>query len=134
MAVVLIGTAGPKYGIPVAELGVDVESITADYSPQFIKEKNDSAGIVNCVAYGPMELSLSMSGKTTTGTSGPLRAVLGTAFVPAGTYSSIPLGTPITAAFGSPTTGLYLEKASMSYSEGDFYAFSVDFKARAGIT
>jgi len=88
-------------------------------------------------------MSLSISGKTKTkGVAGPytgslLVSVLGTAFVPVSTYSTLvntPTGTNLTAIFGAPTTGLYLEKASISYGEGDYVSFSVDYKARAGVT
>ena len=143
MPVTLVGTTGPSFALPAAELHVDVESATVDISPQFIKEKTSFDGIVNNVAYGPMELSLSLRGKTKTkGVTGSytgslLVSVLGTAFVPVSTYSTLvntPTGTNITAIFGAPTTGLYLEKASISYGEGDYVSFSVDYKARAGIT
>jgi hypothetical protein len=143
MPVTLVGTTGPAFALPAAELHVDVESATVDISPQFIKEKTSFDGIVNNVAYGPMEMSLSLSGKTKTkgvtgGYTGSLLvSVLGTAFVPVSTYSTlvnIPTGTNITAIFGAPTTGLYLEKASISYGEGDYVAFAVDYKARAGVT
>jgi hypothetical protein len=60
--------------------------------------------------------------------------VLGTAFSPVTTYTTLSAGTPITAIFGAPTTGLYLEKGSLSYGEGDYVGFSVDYKARSGIT
>jgi len=142
MPVTLVGTTGPAFALPAAELHVDVESATVDISPQFIKEKTSFDGIVNNVAYGPMEMSLSLSGATKTkGVAGPytgslLVSVLGTAFSPVSTYSTLvntPTGTNITGIFGAPTTGLYLEKASISYGEGDYVSFSVDYKARAGV-
>lgn len=143
MPVTLVGTTGPAFALPAAELHVDVESATVDISPQFIKEKTSFDGIVNNVAYGPMEMSLSLSGATKTkGVAGPytgslLVSVLGTAFVPVSTYSTLvntPTGTNITGIFGAPTTGLYLEKASLKYGEGEYVSFSVEHKARAGIT
>jgi hypothetical protein len=139
-SVTLVGTAGPAFALPAAELHVDAESVTVDVAPQFIKEKTDYAGIINNVAYGPMELSLSISGKTKTKsvsggyTGSLLLSVLGTAFSPVTTYTTLSAGTPITAIWGAPTTGLYLEKGSLSYGEGDYVGFSCDFKARAGIT
>jgi hypothetical protein len=140
MSVTLVGTAGPAFALPAAELFVDAESVTLDVAPQFIKEKTSFAGIINNVAYGPMEASLSISGKTKTkSVSGPytgslLLSVLGTAFSPVTTYTTLSAGTPITAIFGAPTTGLYLERGSLSYGEGDYVGFSVDYKARSGIT
>lgn len=140
MPVTLVGTTGPAFALPAAELHVDAESVTVDVAPQFIKEKTSYEGITNNVAYGPMELSLSISGKTKTkSVTGPytgslLLSVLGTAFSPVTTYTTLAAGTPITAIFGAPTTGLYLEKGSLSYGEGDYVGFSVDYKARAGIT
>ena len=140
MPVTLVGTTGPAFALPAAELHVDAESVTVDVAPQFIKEKTSYEGITNNVAYGPMELSLSISGKTKTkSVTGPytgslLLSVLGTAFSPVTTYTTLAAGTPITAIFVAPTTGLYLEKGSLSYGEGDYVGFSVDYKARAGIT
>ena len=139
-SVTLIGTAGAAYALPAEELFVDAESVSLDISPQFIKEKNNAFGIVNGVAYGPMELMLSISGKTKVKsvtapyTGSCLLSVLGTAFVPQTTYTTLSAGTPITAIFGAPTTGLYLEKASLTYGEGDFVSFSADYKARGGLT
>jgi hypothetical protein len=143
MPVTLVGTAGPAFALPAAELFVDAESVTLDVSPQFIKEKTSYDGIINNVAYGPMEASLSISGKTKIrNVNGPytgslLLSVLGTAFSPATTYTTLNAGTStfsITAIWGAPTTGMYLEKGSLSYGEGDYVGFACDFKARAGIT
>ena len=48
MPVTLVGTTGPAFALPAAELNVDVESATVDISPQFIKEKTSSDGVNYC--------------------------------------------------------------------------------------
>ena len=142
-SVTLQGTAGPAFALPAAELFVDAESVTVDIAPQFIKEKTDYAGITNNVAYGPMEMAVTMSGETKAkGVAGPytgsvLLAVLGTAFSPVNTYSTLvntPTGTNITAIWGAPTTGLYLEKGNLTYGADGYLTFSVDLRARAGVS
>lgn len=143
MPVTLAGTAGPAFGLPAAELHVDALNVTVEIAPQFIREKTDFAGITNNVAYGPMEMSVSMSGETKTKgvasayTGSVLLSVLGTAFSPVNTYSTLvntPTGTNITAIWGAPTTGLYLEKGTLTYGADGYVGFSVDLKARAGVS
>lgn len=137
--VTITGTAGPQWGFTAAELFVDIETTKVDIQPQFIVEKKNYQGIVDNVAYGPMEMMLAMAGTTMVKsvtapyTGSLLLASLGVAFVPVNTYSTLVAGTPITGLWGAPTTGIYFEGGSLAYDQSQYVKFDVKFKARAGV-
>ena len=139
MAVTLTGTAGPAYALPSEEVDIDVESAKVDIEPEFTKYKTNALGAINNRAQGAMKLSLSLSGKTMAKKSGAphtgcaLLSALGTAFVPVNTFTTLAGTTPVTAIWGAPTSGLYLLKGSLDYSESDYVGFSLDYEAIAGI-
>lgn len=117
---------GLVYAFPSAEVGVDIEEASAEVAPQFIASKENYQGITNCDAYGPMELTLNLSGEVTSAASGSVMlSVLGTAFSPVNTY---------TTYFGAPTTGLYLQSGGLAFSRTGFKKFNTTHKAKAGIT
>jgi len=124
-SVTLVNGTNLSYAFASAEVGVDIEEAKASVAPQFITSKENYQGITNCDAYGPMELTLTMSGETKgAGTGSVLLSVLGTAFVPVNTF---------TTYFGAPTTGLYLQSGALTFNRNGFCKFDTEHKAKAGI-
>jgi hypothetical protein len=104
---------------------VNIEEFRMAMAPQFIQSLSANTGITRCDAYGPMEMTLTMTGETNGAGSGSvLLAVLGTAFVPVNS---------ITTYFSAPTTGLYLQSGEITLARQEFSKFQTEFKAKAGI-
>lgn len=125
--VALVNGTGYVFGIASDEIDINIREFTADVKPQFVETLGNKQNVTIVVAYGPMELDLSVEGeiKGSAGsatTSAPL-AVLGTAF---GAVNS-------TAYNGAPTTGIYLEGANIKSSRSAFKSGTWTFKARGGV-
>lgn len=117
--------ASLAYGIPQNEIGVDVEEFKQEVAPQFIESKPGINNATVCDAYGPMELTLTMTGETNgAGAGSVLLSTIGVAFSPVNSVTSL---------FGAPTTSLYLQRGGITLSRSGFSKFDTEHKAKAGI-
>lgn len=128
--VTIIGGTGFQWGVSMDETGINIESFKSSVKPQFTETLPNKSNITRAVAYGPLELTVTLSGEInggTTGTtySGVMAAVIGTAFVPVNT----------TVYFNGPATGLYFEGGEITEMRNGWKKLdSATFVARVLIT
>lgn len=124
-AVTLVNGSSLAWGIASDEVGVNIGEFKMAVAPQFIESLGNKQNVTRCDAYGPSELTLTMSGETNGAGSGSvLLATTGVAFTPVNSIITL---------FSAPTTGLYLQSGEITLSRSAFITFSVEFKAKGGI-
>jgi hypothetical protein len=129
MAITLLNLSAQTnvgHGVTSDETGINVSSFKISIEPEFKKPLNDKSDEVRGYAIGAVKKEVSIEGEQLLLT-GVMAAVVGTAFVPTNTTSG-------TGYFGAPTTGLYLDKAEISMSRGEWKTVSASFTANAGVT
>ena len=129
MAITLINLSGQTnvaHGVAADETGINISSFKVSIEPEFKKPLNSRIDEVRGWAVGAVKKEVTIEGEQLLLT-GVMAAVVGTAFVPSNTSSG-------TGYFGAPTTGLYLDKADVSESRGDWKTITASFTANAGVT
>lgn len=123
--VTLVNGASLAWGIASDEVGVNIGEFKQAVAPQFIESLGGKQNVTRCDAYGPSELTLSMSGETNgAGAGSVLLSTIGVAFVPVNS---------ITTYFNAPTTGLYLQSGDITGSRSGWLSFNTEHKAKPGI-
>lgn len=120
--VTIVNGTGFNWGITSDELGINVDTFKFDIKPQFIESLPDKQNCTRSDAYGPLETELDITGETS-GSTGIMACVLGTAFVPVNG-----------AALWGSTGGFYFQGGTITLGRGSWKKVDAKFKAKPGIT
>lgn len=129
MAITLINLSGQTnvaHGVAADETGINIASFKTTIEPEFKKPLNNKQDEVRGWAVGAIKKEVSIEGEQLLLT-GVMAIVATTAFAPTNTSSG-------TGYFGAPTTGLYMDRAEITESRGEWKSVSVTLTANAGVT
>jgi hypothetical protein len=117
------GLTALAHGIATAEAGINISKFEFTVKPEWKKFLQSRTDEKIAFATAPAELNLSVEGEITLAT-GLMAATFATAVTIAGSV----------ALFGAPSTGIYLDQATVSRPRDGWNTFAGEFSSNAGIT
>lgn len=118
----LINLSGFARGVTSDETSVNIESFEVTVEPEYKEILPNKTNEARGVAVGAMKKTVTMSGEIG-GASGIMAASATSSFSPANS----------TSYFGAPSTGLYLDTATVTENRADWKKFTATLTAYAGI-
>jgi hypothetical protein len=118
----LVNLTGAQRGVNADEVGINIREFKTEVEPEYKDFLNGKNGEKRGFAVAAMQKVVSIDGEVM-GSTGLMGATATTAFAPANS----------TAYFGAPTTGLYLDKGTVTENRDGWKDVSAQLTANAGV-